>query len=119
MDYLLLIAAEPTDPPAYGTPEFDQFMGSWVQFNQLLADGGHFVAGNPMQPAETATTLRRDGSGGEQVVDGPYAETKEQLGGFYVVTAADLDEALRLARAMPVPAGSIEIRPLVPRPDAH
>lgn len=118
MEYMLLIARDETTAPAPGTPEFDEFMGGWMQFNQLLVDGGHFVAGAGLQPTTTATTLHKAGSG-EQVIDGPFAETKEQLGGFYVIRAADLDQALNLARALPIPSGSIEVRPLSFRPDAQ
>ena len=117
MEYMLLIASDETTAPARGTPEFDQFMGGWMQFNQLLVDGGHFIAGAGLQPTATATTVRKSGSG-EQIVDGPFAETKEQLGGFYLITAADLDQALSLARALPIPVGSVEVRPLSFRPDA-
>lgn len=117
MEYLLLIAGDETTALAPGSPEFDAYLGGWMQFNQMLVEGGHFIAGASLQPTSTATTIHKTGTG-EQVVDGPFAETKEQLGGFYVISAADLDEALGLARAMPMPAGSIEVRPLSFRPDA-
>jgi hypothetical protein len=83
-----------------------------------LQDSGHLVAGDALQPVHTATTLRvRDGR--VSITDGPFAETKEQLAGFYMLEAADLDEALKLAAKIP-PArvGSIEVRPvrqLVPK----
>lgn len=83
-----------------------------------LRASGHYVAGSPLQPVHTATTLRvRDGR--VSITDGPFAETKEQLAGFYMLEAADLDEALKLAAKIP-PArvGSIEVRPvreLVPK----
>lgn len=118
MEYMLLIASDETLAPAPGTPGFDEYMGSWLQFNQMLVDGGHFIAGAGLQPTATATTVRKSPSG-EHVVDGPFAETKEQLGGFYLVTARDLDQALTLARALPMPAGSIEVRPLSFRPGAQ
>ena len=80
MEYMILIHVEEmTQSPTPGTPEFDERMGGWMAYNQMLMDGGHFVAGAP------------------SITDGPYAETKEQLGGFYVVEAADLDQALALA----------------------
>jgi hypothetical protein len=83
-----------------------------------IAASGRLVAAEPLQPVHTATTLRvRDGK--VLITDGPFAETKEQLAGFYLVEAADLDEALRVAAKIP-PArvGSIEVRPvreLVPK----
>ena len=83
-----------------------------------LIASGHYLAGAPLHPVSTATTLRvRDGR--VSITDGPFAETKEQLAGFYMLEAADLDEALKLAAKIP-PArvGSIEVRPvreLVPK----
>jgi hypothetical protein len=66
----------------------------------------------------TATTIRKSLGAPPSVTDGPYVETKEQLGGFYLIKAADLDEALALAETIPVPAGAIEVRPVAFRPDA-
>jgi hypothetical protein len=68
--------------------------------------------GNALQPASTATSLRRDAAGETVVTDGPFAETKEALGGYYLVEAADLDEALALAKQVPVPFGGVEVRPI-------
>jgi len=117
MEYLLLIASDETDQPHPGSPGFDDWMGAWMAYNQQLVDGGHFVAGASLQPTATATTVRKTAGAG-QIVDGPFAETKEQIGGFYVISAADLDEALRLAEGLPIPKGSVEVRPLAVRPDA-
>ena len=118
MEYMLLIHAEENYTPAVpGTPDFDQYMAGWFAYNQKLIDGGHWVSGGSLQPSVTATTLRREG-GTDTIVDGPYAETKEHLGGYYLVKAADLDEALELAKAIPMPAASIEVRPVAFRPDA-
>ncbi len=103
--------------PAYGSTEFDTWMDGWTQYTQRLVDGGHFVSGASLQPTATATTLRRS-SGPTQIVDGPFMETKEQLGGFYIIAVADLDEALALAEAMPVAQGSVEVRPIAVRPGA-
>ena len=80
----------------------------------MLVDGGHFIAGASLQPSTTATVCH-NATG--TVTDGPYVETKEQVGGFYVVSARDLDEALALAAKMPVPA-AVEVRPVMFRPDA-
>lgn len=118
MDYLLLIASDQNAAPTTGTPEFEVSMGAWMDFNQLLTDGGHFIAAASLQPTQTATTLRKAAGTQSQVVDGPFAETKEQLGGFYLVSARDLDEALSLAEALPIPYGSVEVRPVALRPDA-
>jgi hypothetical protein len=71
------------------------------------------VAGNALQGTSTATTLRPDGAGGFTVTDGPFAETKEALGGYYLVEAADLDEAIALAKQVPVLSGCLEVRPIM------
>ncbi|MFZ4517405.1 MAG: YciI family protein [Microthrixaceae bacterium] len=118
MEYLILIHQdESSEGPAPGTPEFDQMMAGWMAYNQELIDGGHWIAGASLAPTTTATTVRKS-IDGMSLTDGPFAETKEQLGGFYLVSAADLDEALELARRVPAPVGSIEVRPVAFRPDA-
>ncbi len=71
------------------------------------------VGGNALQPTTTATTVRPDGADGFTVTDGPFAETKEALGGYYLVEAADLDEAIELAKQIPVLAGGLEVRPIM------
>jgi hypothetical protein len=116
MEYLILIHSE-EQPEGPGTPEFEARMGLWMAYNQMLVEGGHFVAGASLMPVATATTVRSAAAGDPAITDGPYAETKEQLGGFYVVAAADLDEALALAARVPVPA-TLEVRPIAFRPDA-
>ena len=68
--------------------------------------------GNALQPTGTATSVRQDASGGFVVTDGAFAETKEALGGYYLVEAADLDEALALAKQVPMPSGGVEVRPI-------
>lgn len=117
MEYMILIHGDESAPRlAYGEPGFDEFMASWMVFNQTLIDGGHWVSGANLLPTSTATTIRRELGGGDTVLDGPFAETKEKFGGFYLISAADLDEALALAAAMPITDGSIEIRPVAFRP---
>ena len=68
--------------------------------------------GNALQPTASATSIREDSAGGFVVTDGPFAETKEALGGYYLVEAADLDEALALAKQIPMPFGGVEVRPI-------
>jgi hypothetical protein len=83
-----------------------------VECGQSLSSGGKLIAAEPLHPVSTATTVRvRDGSA--TITDGPFAETKEQLAGFYLVDAQDLDDAIRIAGQLP-PArvGSVEIRPV-------
>jgi hypothetical protein len=86
---------------------------AWGEYSNQLATAGKIRGGERLRPAATATTLRL--SGGERLLsDGPFAETKEQLGGFFVVEAANLDEAVELASKMPhlQDGGSVEIRPV-------
>ncbi|MDT4996660.1 MAG: hypothetical protein QOD45_728 [Pseudonocardiales bacterium] len=71
------------------------------------------AAGNALQGTSTATTVRPDGAGGFTVTDGPFAETKEALGGYFLVEAADLDEAIALAKQVPVLSGCLEVRPIM------
>lgn len=74
--------------------------------------GQRLQGGEALQPTTTATTIRKDGAGGFTVTDGPFVESKEVLGGYYVVEAADLDEAMELAKQVPAPYGGVELRPV-------
>jgi hypothetical protein len=107
MQYLLLIYV-PTDV----TPDPAQH-GRWMQYTQDLQDAGAMVAGDALQGLETAATVRvRDGE--TLVTDGPFAETKEMLGGYYLIDVDDLDAALGWAAKMPsVGYGSVEVRPVM------
>ncbi len=120
MEYMILSHSDETQRPDFapGSPEFESMMSAWMAYNQMLIDGGHYVAGAGLAPTATATTLVKSVDGTETITDGPFAETKEQLGGYYLVKAKDLDEALDLARQIPVPVGSFEVRPVSFRPDA-
>lgn len=75
-------------------------------------NGAVLRGGNALQPTATATSLRRDSSGGFIVTDGAFAETKEALGGYYMIEAADLDEALAIAKQVPAAFGGVEVRPI-------
>ncbi len=119
MEYMLFIGeTETREILLPGAPGFDEYMASWTAYNQMLIDGGHWIGGGRLQPTDTATTIRRV-AGKDTVVDGPFAETKEQLGGYYVISAADLDEALALAAEMPFTDSVVEVRPIAFRPDAR
>jgi hypothetical protein len=74
--------------------------------------GAAIAGGNALEPAATATTIRGNGGGGHIVTDGPFAETKEVLGGYYLIEAADLDAALEIAKAVPARFGGVEVRPI-------
>ena len=112
MKYLLLIyGPEPTREP---TPEeIGQEIEAYNAFSDHARQRGAFIAGEALQPIATATTVRvRDGQ--TLTTDGPFAETKESLGGYYLVEAKDLDDAIDLAARIPGALhGSIEVRPIV------
>ncbi len=121
MEYLFLITVDESQMPARDTATPDSGsdgMAAWLAYNQRLIDGGHWVTGASLQPSESTTTLRLADGGVSATTDGPYTETKEQVGGFYLVKAADLDEALSLAGAIPAPYGVVEVRPVLFRADA-
>ena len=112
MKYMLLIY---TDEAAHESnhPDMQALMGEYWGYQAELEQSGKFVAGDALQPTATATTIRlRDGQ--VQTSDGPFAETKEQLGGFYIVDAGDLDEAIQWASKIPdARVGAIEVRPIM------
>jgi hypothetical protein len=114
MKYLLLIADDEKVWDRYTEAERQQVMSEYRQFSEQIRASGHYVGGSQLQPAATATSVRvRDGK--PLVTDGPFAETREQLGGYYLVEAANLDEAIKLAARIPsAKTGTIEVRPLVP-----
>ena len=119
MEFMILIIADENRPgPVPGEPGFEEYMGTWKAYNQKLIDGGHWVSGANLAPTTTATTLRIAPGQAPEIVDGPYAETKEQFGGYYLISAENLDEAIELASLLPLDAGSLEIRPVAFRPDA-
>ena len=88
-------------------------MGRWDAYTESLRDAGAFVAGEGLQDSPTATTIRIQSDGERVVTDGPFAETKEQVGGFYLLECENLDEALEWAKKIPLPAGAIEVRPVM------
>jgi len=113
MKYLCLIYDEEKTLDAMSAGESDAFMGEYFAFTEGIRQGGQYVAGEALQPVSTATTVRvRNGK--VSTTDGPFAETKEQLGGFYLIEAGDLNEAIQVAAKIPsARIGSIEVRPVV------
>jgi hypothetical protein len=111
--YLLLIAGDENRLNHLPEPEASQRHQNWGTYTNDLMAANKLRGGERLRPAATATTLRLNGSG-RLLSDGPFAETKEQLGGFYVVEAKDLDEAVELASKMPhlEDGGAVEIRPI-------
>ncbi len=112
MEYLLLIYSSEADSKKMTAAEGQQIFQGYMAFTQDLTKSGKNKGGNPLEQSTTATTVRvRDGK--TVVTDGPFAETKEQLGGYYLVEAKDLDDAIAIAARIPgAKHGSIEVRPV-------
>ncbi len=107
---MMLIYTDETQDIPYGTPEWDQLMVEYRVFGEEVRRRDAMVAGDPLESVETATTLRQQ-DGKTVMFDGPFAETKEQLGGFYVLDCNDKAEAVELAAMIPsAKHGSIEVR---------
>jgi hypothetical protein len=113
MQYLLLIYRNEAELGKMGPADRKQMTAEYGAYTQSIIQSGHFKAGDGLQPASTATTVRvREGK--TLTTDGPFAETREQLGGYYLVDAKDLDTALGLAARIPgAKTGSIEVRPIM------
>ncbi|MDN2584225.1 YciI family protein [Aquibium sp. ELW1220] len=113
MQYMLLIYSAPDSLPVFGTPEFQAMMEGFSAFNEKARADGILRAGEALKGSDSATSLRLRG-GKVETMDGPFAETREHLGGYYVIEVPDLDAALRYAALVPVAAwGTIEVRPLM------
>jgi hypothetical protein len=113
MKYMALLYGELNAGPVPGTPEFMAMLGEYQSATSAMAEAGVLADSSPLQPPQTATTVRV--RGGETLLsDGPFAEIKEQLGGYYLLDCADLDTALRYAAMIPAAKyGSVEVRPLM------
>jgi hypothetical protein len=113
MKYLCLIYDEESKMAAMSKTEADAFMGEYFTFTDDVKKSGRYIGGEALQPVHTATTVRvRNGK--LSTTDGPFAETKEQLGGFYLINARDLNEAIQVAARIPsARLGSIEVRPIM------
>jgi hypothetical protein len=113
MQYLLMIYRSEAEAGKMDAAARQKMMAEYGAFTQSIIQSGNFKAGDALQPATTATTVRvRDGK--TLTTDGPFAETREQLGGYYLVEAKDLDAALAVAARIPgAKFGSIEVRPIM------
>ena len=113
MKYLCLIYDEEKKIHAMPKAETDAFMRDYFAFTEGIRKSGHYLGGNPLQPVQTATTVRvRNGK--VSTTDGPFAETKEQLGGYYLIEAKNLDDAIQVASRIPsAKLGSVEVRPIM------
>jgi len=115
MKYTILVYETPAELGARtDAARKDAYWGAYRAYTKALADAGIMVGGAGLQPPHLATTLRQHG-GKRQVQDGPYAEAKEQLGGYYVIDVPDLDKALDWAARCPAAStGAVEVRPNLP-----
>src|SRR5260221_5236804 len=113
MKYLCLIYDDESTMGTMTREQGDAMMGEYHAFTAGIKKSGHYVGGEALQPTRTATTVRvRQGK--TSTTDGPFAETKEQLGGYYLIDAKDLNDAIQVAARIPsARMGSIEIRPIM------
>jgi hypothetical protein len=115
MKYMLLIYDNEQDWLNMSEQTQSEMYGAYMKFSEEIKASGHYVTGAQLHPIASATSVKvRDGK--QLVADGPFAETKEQLGGYYLIEAKDLDEATGIAARVPSALiGTVEIRPLVDR----
>lgn len=113
MKYMLLLVSNPSDEPTPDSAEFGPYMQEWADYSAALGEIGAMVNGEALQGAETATTVSM--RNGERIVtDGPFIESKEVIGGYYVIDVANLDEALSWAAKIPnATFGRVEVRPVM------
>ena len=108
--YLILIYENEADYESADQSVFQEVMDAHNRFAEQV--GEKLLGGNALQPTQTATTIR-----GDVVTDGPFVETKEVLGGYYLIEAKDLDEALAIGKLCPARFGGVEVRPVMEFPD--
>ncbi len=112
MQYILLIYGDESSGADMSAEEQGKTMQEWVDYTQWLRDKGWYLAGDALHATTEATTVRFGGTA-PVTTDGPFAETKEQLGGYYLLECKDLDEAIEASSKMPVRGGGVEIRPVM------
>ncbi len=112
MKYLLALIGEEGGMEDASPEEMKAVMDRWDAYSKEAVEKGAFLAGEGLQPSETASTVKI-ADGKAEVTDGPFAESKEQLGGFYLLEVNDLDEALEYAKKIPFQNGSVEVRPVM------
>ena len=108
-EYLILICEDENGYATAAPTVLEEVLQAHNRFGEQVEErGGKIVSGRALQPTSTATSIRND-----VVTDGPFAETKEALGGFYLIEARDLDHALDIAKLCPAPFGGVEVRPIM------
>lgn len=113
MKYMLLIYGDESARQSVTKEQLSQMSAAYGAYTEAMKKAGAFIAGDPLQPTATASTVRVN-KGSAKVLNGPYADTKEQLGGYYVIDVPDLDAALSWASRCPgASVGTLEVRPLM------
>jgi hypothetical protein len=114
MKYLCLVYQKEADLDAMPRPDYEALVAEHLAYDDALRESGHFIVAEALQPVSSAATVRVRG-GTMMMTDGPFAETKEQLTGFFLLTARDLNEAIQLASRIPsARLGCVEVRPINP-----
>lgn len=113
MKYAFLIYGDEALDAEISPEQWEEIMEAHNAFGREAQERGMMAGGQALQPTTTATTLHVRPDKGQFVTDGPFAETREQLGGFYILDCADLDEALEMAKKLPMTNGCVEIRPVM------
>jgi len=113
MKYLLALFGDESRWAERTPEQMQEAMTHWDAYTNEAIEAGVHVGGEGLQPSATATTVRIEESGDAIVSDGPFAETKEQLGGYYLLDCKDLDDALGWAKKIPMPGGAVEVRPVM------
>jgi hypothetical protein len=113
MKYLLTLYGDETRYDERTPEQQAEGMKGWDAYTQAAIDAGVLAGGEGLQPSSTATTVAIPESGDPIVSDGPFADTKEQLGGYYLLNCKDLDDALGWAKRIPMPGGTVEVRPVM------
>ena len=113
MKYLLSLYHDETQVPEMSPEQRQESMQRWDAYTTEVKDAGAFLGGEGLEPTALATTVQIQPSGDHIVTDGPFAETKEQLGGFYLLDCENLDEAIAWAKKVPLSGGGIEVRPVM------
>lgn len=108
--YLVLLYEDEASYAAASQQEMADIFQAHLTFQEIAGDAR--LGGHALQPTGTATSIRHDGTGEIAVTDGPFAEAKEALGGFYLLEAPDLDAAIALAKQVPARFGGVEVRPI-------
>lgn len=113
MKYLLALIGDESRYTDLTPEQRAEGMKQWDAFTQDAIEAGVHLGGEGLQPSATATTVKIEESGDHIVTDGPFAETREQLGGYYLLDCKDLDDALAWAKRIPMPGGTVEVRPVM------